>query len=612
VLARAFANVVNACVSSKKGPIGAIVAEPIQIILDDARKGRMRVYARPRERIVAHEPGDVLPALAAMESARKSGKHLAGYFSYELGYVLEPKLAPLLPAKRKVPLLWFGIFDDVQELAGEEIEGLFETNIHGRVYAGSLKHAWDENAYRARFDMVRAFIEAGDIYQANLSFRSHFNFVGDSMALYRDLRAQSRAPHGAFVSDGERYILSLSPELFFRISADGEIAAKPMKGTAPRGEDEQSDARRLWQLGESSKDRAENLMIVDLLRNDIGRLAQTGSVGVSDLFAVETYPTVHQMVSTVSARLRPSLSISDVVRALFPCGSVTGAPKIRAMEIIADQEVDPRGVYCGAIGYFAPDGSTEFNVAIRTLTIGEGSGELGIGGAVVYDSKVESEYAECLLKARYYEVSRKPLELIETLRFSTSCGFVRRDLHLARMQRSAEMFGVLFSVQDGLGALEAAVENAPASLRVRLSLNEAGVFHCATALAPADASSWSYKISPIRISSADALLRHKTNWREVFETFQSGCEDCDEVLFLNEHGHITEGTRTNVFAKVSGQLCTSPLSDGLLGGCLREEMIALGQCVERSLTVDDLEAAEEVYLGNSLRGLIVARRATAD
>jgi para-aminobenzoate synthetase/4-amino-4-deoxychorismate lyase len=333
---------------------------------------------------------------------------------------------------------------------------------------------------------------------------------------------------------------------------------------------------------------------------------------VSDLFAVETYPTVHQMVSTVSARLRPSLSISDVVRALFPCGSVTGAPKIRAMEIIADQEVDPRGVYCGAIGYFAPDGSTEFNVAIRTLTIGEGSGELGIGGAVVYDSKVESEYAECLLKARYYEVSRKPLELIETLRFSTSCGFVRRDLHLARMQRSAEMFGVLFSVQDGLGALEAAVENAPASLRVRLSLNEAGVFHCATAPAPADASSWSYKISPIRISSADALLRHKTNWREVFETFQSGCEDCDEVLFLNEHGHITEGTRTNVFAKVSGQLCTSPLSDGLLGGCLREEMIALGQCVERSLTVDDLEAAEEVYLGNSLRGLIVARRATAD
>ena len=239
------------------------------------------------------------------------------------------------------------------------------------------------------------------------------------------LRARSAAAHGAFIDDGERQILSLSPELFFDLSPDGQLTAKPMKGTIARGADLQSDADARAALAASVKDRAENLMIVDLLRNDLGRIAEIGSVRVEDLFAVETYPTLHTMVSTVKARLKPGSDIAAIVRALFPCGSITGAPKIRAMEIIRELEASPRGVYCGAIGHFAPDGSARFNVAIRTLTIRGGAGELGIGGAVVQDSASGAEYDECLLKARYYEAARRPLELIETLRWSPDEGFVR-------------------------------------------------------------------------------------------------------------------------------------------------------------------------------------------
>ena len=600
--------VVCLAISGKKVPIGAIVADRIQVVLDDAHAERMRVYADPIECVVAREPSDVSAALAAMEAARVSGKCLAGYLSYEFGYVLEPKLARFLPSKRGVPLLWFGVFDDVRSIQGGDVEAYLRTNISGRAYASSLKHVWDETAYGARFDRVHDLIEAGDIYQANLSYRSRLRFVGDPWALYRDLRAQSNAAHGAFVFDGERHILSLSPELFFRISSEGRIVAKPMKGTAPRGENEQSDAQLRRQLAESPKERAENLMIVDLLRNDIGKIAEMGSVHASDLFAVESYPTLHQMVSTVSAHLRPSQSIAQIIGALFPCGSVTGTPKIRAMELLAELETGPRGIYCGAIGYFAPDGSAEFNVAIRTLTISNGCGELGIGSAVVHDSNAGNEFSECLLKARYYEVTRQPLELVETMHFSPSLGFVRIDRHLARMQRSAEAFSIPFCLEDVQRALElCAVEDA-VDLRVRLSLSENGQFACAKVPVLARKPHWTYVVSSARTLSTDELLRHKTSWRELYEAELAKARSCDEVLFLNELGNVTEGTRSNVFVRCVDRLCTPPISDGLLGGCLREELIAQGLCIERSMTMNDLEDAREIYFGNSLRGLIPAQK----
>ena len=365
----------------------------VEILLDDARPGleRVRRYANPAAIVQAGDPQLVDAALHILQNARRAGKHVAGYFSYELGYVLEPHLRALLPERRDVPLLWFGIFDDCEEFTGEAANSVLATRAQGRAYGGPLGHEWNAEEYAKRFAQVHDLIDAGDIYQTNLSFRSRFAAVGDPMALYLDLRKRSKAAHGAFIDDGKRHILSLSPELFFSVTHDGEITAKPMKGTAPRGGNPMDDMVARTKLQNSEKDRAENLMIVDLLRNDLSRVSEVGSVSVSDLYAIETFPTVHQMVSTVRAQLRPDTTIPDLVRALFPCGSVTGTPKIRAMEIIRALEQSPRGVYCGAIGHFAPDGPAEFNVAIRTLTISEDQGTLGIGGAVVHDSAAQGE-----------------------------------------------------------------------------------------------------------------------------------------------------------------------------------------------------------------------------
>jgi para-aminobenzoate synthetase / 4-amino-4-deoxychorismate lyase len=576
------------------------------VILDNAAEGRLEVFRTPLGVIRAETPQEVAPALAALQVARSAGNYVAGYLSYELGYVLEPRLAPLLPKGRAVPLLWFGVFDAPVRIEGEAVRTAFGAWQTGRAYAGPLQHEWDARAYRARFDRVRALIAAGDFYQANLTFRSRFAFAGDPFTLYHRLRGQSAARYGAYIDDGERQILSLSPELFFETSATGLITAKPMKGTAARGVDAISDVLAREALAESTKNRAENLMIVDLLRNDLGRIAEIGSVSVSDLFEVETYPTLHQMVSTVSARLKPGLDVEALVRALFPCGSVTGAPKIHAMELIAELEQSPRGIYCGAIGHFAPDGSARFNVAIRTLTISGARGELGVGGAVVQDSEAESEYDEALLKARYYVCSRRPLELIETLAWEPGRGFTRLDLHMSRMARSAVCLGMPFDAGQARLALEAAVQGCTDAQRVRLTLNEAGTFGCTTAPMGKSKTTWTYAVSRQRVASGDLLARHKINWRELYDSEHSRLSSsCDEVLFLNERDEVVEGSRTNVFVARDGRLLTPPLSSGALDGVLRQALIGEGRCMEAVLTLDDLRGAE-VYLGNSLRGLLRA------
>jgi para-aminobenzoate synthetase/4-amino-4-deoxychorismate lyase len=381
-----------------------------------------------------------------------------------------------------------------------------------------------------------------------------------------------------------------------------------MKGTIARGTDRASDEALRAKLANSTKDRAENLMIVDLLRNDVGRIAEPGSVTVQDLFAIETYPTLHTMVSTVAARLRAGMDIASIVRALFPCGSVTGAPKIRAMEIIEELEASPRGAYCGAIGYFAPDGSAQFNVAIRTLTICGGMGSLGVGGAVVHDSGSAAEYEECLLKARYYDSSRIPLALIETMRWTPEKGYARLGLHLDRMDSSAAYFGINFNRDAAEDCLAAATSAASAALRVRLVLKESGGFECTTAPLGASRPAWTYAIAPLRVRSTDVLARHKTNWRQHLDDELSRLSaecGCDEAIFLNERGEVVEGSRSNIFLRRDGALLTPPLSAGPLAGCLRRELLDRGKCREATLVAEDLKTGE-VLLGNSLRGLISA------
>jgi para-aminobenzoate synthetase component I len=362
-------------------------------IIEDGRAGRALPFHAPAALITAREPEEIAPAFAAMEAARREGLWLAGYASYELGYVLEPKLRPLLPTRRAGPLLCFGAF---AAPGGEDW-----TASEGAPAGVTLDPDWDAADYTERFDKVIAYIRAGDVYQINLTFPMRGRFHGDPLALYARLRARQPVALGGVFALGEETIVCCSPELFFE--TEGRSArVRPMKGTERRGYGPQEDMWLARLLMTEEKARAENLMIVDLLRNDLGRLAEIGSVTVTDLFTVAAYPTLHQMTSGIEARLREGLTLHDLFKGLFPCGSVTGAPKIRAMEIIRELESAPRGAYCGALGYVTPQGDARFSVGIRTLTIdAEGAATLNVGSAVVADSGARAEYDECLLKASF-------------------------------------------------------------------------------------------------------------------------------------------------------------------------------------------------------------------
>jgi para-aminobenzoate synthetase component I len=363
------------------------------VCLDDSLSGRTLLFERPVEILSASTPREAFKVLDRMESLRRSGLELAGYLAYELGYLFEPRLAPLLPDNRQVPLIRFGAFEAAR--AGDVPAG------DERAVVNRLDPAWSLQTYATRFERVRDYIAAGDVYQINLTFPLNGVLDGDPLGLYRVLRKRQPVAHGGVVALGPEIILSLSPELFFELEG-GVVRSRPMKGTARRGLGPHEDMMIARDLKEDEKQRAENLMIVDLLRNDIGRLSRIGTVRVPQLFTVETYNTLHQMTSTVEGELAGALSIREILAGLFPCGSVTGAPKIRAMEIIRELEATPRGVYCGAIGRIGADGSMRFNVAIRTLTVlPDNRFLLNVGSGLVADSRADTEYEECLLKARF-------------------------------------------------------------------------------------------------------------------------------------------------------------------------------------------------------------------
>ncbi len=362
-------------------------------LIEDRAAGGALLFAAPRKTVAAFRADEVFSAFDALQQATDEGLYVAGFVAYECGYAFEPRLAPLLRPSLDKPLLLFGVFDAPRPAPVLDAPG-----------AGAIEHlrpVWDFEDYERRFNACRDYIGAGDVYQINLTFPLFGRWRGAPIDLYRALRARQPVALGGIVALGGHMILSLSPENFFSTQG-GKILARPMKGTAPRGATAQEDRALAEALARDDKNRAENLMIVDLLRNDIGRLSQIGSVKVSDLFSVETFPTLHQMTSGVGALLRPKISLYEIFAALFPCGSVTGAPKIRAMEIIAEQEAFARGVYCGAIGVIAPGGDMRFNVAIRTLTLSpDGGFSCPVGSAVVADSRAREEYEECLLKARF-------------------------------------------------------------------------------------------------------------------------------------------------------------------------------------------------------------------
>lgn len=580
--------------SSGRGPASLLFSDPIEIVS-------------------ASLPEEVPAALARLEAAAASGLHAAGFFAYELGYVLEPKIGALMPEGRSVPLLWFGLYRGPRAMDEREVDHWLATHTRSGSYQfTSVTCAWDQAAYESRFSAVQEKIRAGDIYQLNLTFKARFRLEGSPLTFYRDMRQRQRVAYAGIVDTGEVTVLSASPELF--IEKHGRvIATRPMKGTAPRAGTPEADADQRRVLASDIKQRAENLMIVDLMRNDLGRIAEVGSVSVTDLFTVETFRTLHQMTSGVRATLNASVGLADLIRAIFPPGSVIGAPKIRAMELIRDYETEPRGVYCGAIGHISPKGEALFNVAIRTpVVFRDGRGEMGIGSGVVYDSVGAKEYAECLLKMKFLTDPPKPFELIETLLHDGANGFWLLDGHLRRLAASAAYFGYAFDETKVREALDEAVRGREgARLRVRLLLAEDGSLTVTTADQPPQAADavMRYVISDTRLDSTNAFLFHKTTRREVYDReWQHYAETrkADEVLYLNERGELAEGSRTNVFIERDGILLTPPISSGLLPGVLRSTLIASGRAREAALTREDLTRGEAVYVGNSVRGLVKA------
>jgi para-aminobenzoate synthetase/4-amino-4-deoxychorismate lyase len=575
------------------------------VLLDDARAGGPRtLYRNPQSIVAAFRPDDVRPALTRLRAATAAGLHAAGFLSYEAGHGIEPKLAPLAQASATMPLLWFGLFAQAEALDATALDALMG-DPEG-AWVGAPRPGISRESYDAAHRRVQALIAAGDIYQANLSFRADVGVQGHPLAIYARLRANARAGWGGIVHDGSNWLLSLSPELFFT-SDGGRVVARPMKGTAPRGADELEDQALAAELAADPKQRAENLMIVDLIRNDLSRVARPGSVVTPELFAIEHYPTVHQMVSAVEGELAPGRDAVDLIEALFPCGSVTGAPKLRAMEVIAEVEADARGPYTGAIGRIGPDGSAAFNVAIRTLVLEEGRDDarIGLGSAVVADSTIDGEWDECLAKGAFLTMDQPRFDLFETMRFDPLDGIVRLDAHIARLGASAQAFGFAFDRHEIRNELHAATFREAAAARVRLMLGASGAIAIEVSALPATpAEPIAVRIVPLPVDPQDFRLRHKTTDRRFYAEARAKAGTF-EVVFARADGRLTEGSFTNLFVPRDGRLVTPPLTLGLLPGIQRAMLIESGQAIEGDLIEADLHG--EFFLANDLRGLMKAR-----
>lgn len=581
---------------------------PGSVLLHDNRNpatARGLLFADPVELLVAHDSASAETALQRLAVAGEEGLWAAGYLAYELGYLFEERLRPLLSGQSK-PLLWFGLYREPVRLDRRGLNTLLSGPPAG--FARNLVPRWDGARHRAAFDKVAAYIAAGDSYQVNLTFPVGFDLEGDPVGLYRALAESQPVAHGALIHAGDHMVLSRSPELFVSLRGEG-LEARPMKGTVRRHPLPEEDAERREALARDEKNRAENLMIVDLLRNDLGRIAEIGSVKVTDLFSVETYPSLHTLTSGIVARRRPSIGLVETLGQLFPCGSVTGAPKLRAMEIIAEIEDEPRGVYTGSIGHIAPNGDFSFNVAIRTAVIdANGRGRIGIGGGVVADSDAAAEYQEALLKMSFLADPAPPVTLIETYRWTPEDGFVLGDRHLDRLLASAAYFGLPADPDAIEATLAAAALNWTGPMRVRLTLSHEGPQLTAVPLPPSP-QRFRFLLTPEPLASNSVWLAHKTTNRAFYDGPRAAAHDAhgvDEVVFCNERGELTEGSFTNLFVMIDGRVVTPPLSSGLLPGTLRAELLATGKAEERVLTLADLHRAEAIWLGNSVRGLIPA------
>lgn len=567
-------------------------------LIRDPETGGWSRFHRPVDVISATSVEEVLPALDRIDEAVGERRLVAvGFLSYEAAPAFDPAYRAHRPAGA-LPLLSFGLFDATPE----ESEPQFTDP--DTYVLGEWSATQNEKEYRRSVDRVRGHIAAGDTYQVNHTFRLRASFGGDPRALFLDLVRSQPSSFAAYLDLGGQSICSASPELLLRL--DGEdLVCRPMKGTAPRGWDLASDRRFGSRLAASSKDRAENAMIVDMVRNDLGRVAEVGSVEVVSSFDVERHPTVFQMTSTVAAK--SALPISTIIAALFPFASVTGTPKVRTMELINELESDPRGVYTGAIGVIGPGRRARLSVAIRTAVVDGEAGrvEYGVGSGVVWDSRADDEYRECILKASVLTRPAPRFDLLETMLWSPDGGFSLLDRHLDRMAGAAEYFGRRFDRSGAEEALEGrAAVLGSAEHRVRLLVGADGNHRIEASPLDRDAEAL-----PIRLGLAvnpvdeeDPFLHFKTTHRGVYDAARRSRPDCDDVLLWNERGEVTESTIANLVARIDGKLVTPPVNCGLLAGTFRAELLERGEVEERVITVEGLPDAEALYLINSVQG----------
>ena len=569
--------------------------------------------------------GEVPRILEEASNRQTKGFVVAGYISYEAGFAFDAAFSPIDAIEGDFPLVWFGIYPGFLRfdhlLRRWESSGSADWPEEERGdppspdgYPIDPRFSFTETEYGVKVEEIRRAIAAGRYYQANLTGKFSFPFPGDPFSLYARLQAIQPVRYGAFLRTDSGCILSQSPELFFRIRGRN-IEVQPMKGTAARGRTEAEDRRAAAALKADPKNRAENVMIVDLMRNDLGKVCEVGSVHVPRLFEVHRLRTVLQMVSTVSGTLRPGATVGSLFRALFPCGSVTGAPKISAMRALRGLETRPRGVYTGAIGILLPGGDMTFSVAIRTVTLRNGLAEAGAGGGIVWDSDPREEYGEACLKGRYLSEPPVSFQLIETFLWSPGTGFRFLPGHLRRLALSARYFGFRFREETVRAALRSAIrkEKAAGPRRIRLLLARSGevsveISPIATILKETGPARVTF--SKVVVSSRDPFVRHKTThrgWRDE-ELRKARAGGFDEVIFLNERGEVTEGAITNLFVEAAGRLLTPPAVSGLLEGIWRRRVLANRslRASERVLFPEDLRTCRRILLTNSVRGVMPA------
>jgi para-aminobenzoate synthetase/4-amino-4-deoxychorismate lyase len=571
------------------------------------------IFLDPVEILEIFSPEEVPSLIQKIERFLQKGFYAAGFFGYECGYCFE-QIAPLSPSKE--PCAHFGIYAPpivFNHLTGTwengNIELLDEPLREGiadsRCAVSDITLQMNEEEYSEKIERIKSYIRAGDTYQINFTTNYRFEVDGSTLDLFNELKRKQRVSYAAYLKSGNRSILSLSPELFFRIEGD-IITTKPMKGTVRRGKTNEEDQRLIHSLGNDPKNRSENIMIVDLLRNDIGRIADSGTVAVRELFSIEKYDTLFQMTTEVEGRIRKNVTLFDLIKSIFPCGSVTGAPKIRSMQIIHELEQERRGVYTGAIGFFSPNRQAVFNVAIRTLVIDGKHGQIGVGSGIVYDSTPEDEYRGCKLKADFLISPHKEFELLESLLWKDGYPFLEQ--HLSRLQESATYFNFPCDTEAIRSHLFAYSQHFPNGSRwkIRLTMNVSGNVSIESNGIVEDNIIRSVTITETLISSNNRFLFHKTTNRDLYEKAyreaeENGFADC---IFLNERDEITEGSRNNIFVMKNGLLFTPPVECGLLNGIYRKHIIATQpNVVVKTLRRSELLAADAIYICNAVRGM---------